>query len=149
MRPSEFSKNKTKRNRNKKILGGVGGVNPVAKREPKPEPTDEEILVTEVNNFFTAYNGINGDGTINYNPITYATFVEKNRNTQGEEDILKKFKEITGNKRDTNAPITKELFENYVKNNIKFQGTVAIKGSPAGLYYNNSSSNNSNNAIAF
>jgi hypothetical protein len=124
MRPTEFSKNKTKRNRNKKVGGdGNGRNNRDPKSDPKPEPTDQEILVAEVDNFFKAHNGNNSDGTINYNPITYETFKDKNSNTQ-EEDNLKKFKEITGNETDTTTPITRELFENYIKNKIKFRNML-------------------------
>jgi len=125
MRPTEFSKNKTKRNRNKKRGGDGNGRNNIApKPDPKPEPTDQEILVAEVDNFFKAHNENNSDGTIDYNPITYETFKNKTSNTQGEQDILKKFKEITGNERDTTTPITKELFENYMKNKIKFRNML-------------------------
>jgi hypothetical protein len=125
MRPTEFSKNKTKRNRNKKRGGDVNRKNNIVpKPDPKPEPTDQEILVAELDNFFKAHNGNNSDGTIDYKPITYETFKNNTSNTQGEQDILKKFKEITGNERDTTTPITKELFENYMKNKIKFRNML-------------------------
>ena len=133
MRPTEFSKNKTKRNRNKKfggVLRETREINNQPKLEPKREPTDKEIVVSEVNNFFTTHNGNKGDGIINYDPIPYETFLEKNEDKKGN-DILEKFKEITGN---IKKHITKELFQKYVENKIKFQN-ILIKLF-ANIYFN-------------
>ena len=119
----KFSKNKTRCD--KKVGGGVLGDNKLLKK-PKQVPTDEEILSGLVDEFFAQYNGTNSDETIKYAPITYTKFLAKNKGIQGinEEDISIEFKEITGNKSDTNIPITKELYEKYVKNNIKFQNLL-------------------------
>jgi hypothetical protein len=121
MRPTEFSKNKTKRNMNKKVGGDDNGRN---NRDPKRELTDQEILVAEVDNFFKAHNGNKSDGTINCPILNLQGCKDKNSNTQGEHDNLKKFKEITGNETDITTPITKELFENYMKNKIKFRNML-------------------------